>query len=142
MAAVVSTLLLLLLVSMASGTDTVHYVCPQCHSTNMSCNTLDEYATNASDYFNISNTAFVFLAGNHTLSRNVTFRNLFGIELKWEEPGELVFIKCKSQDAGFTFQHIQNLAVIGLDAMECLMKLLCLIIPHYKPLLYSNMSQI
>ena len=111
--------LLTTLLSIEFSFSTVHHVCPQCLPTNASCSTLDMYAANPSKYFNTSDTEFVFFAGNHTLSKNVTFRNLSGITLKGKAPGELVFIACESRGLGFEFEHVLKLVLSNLTFSWC-----------------------
>ena len=84
------------------------------------CHTLSEYATQVGQYFT-SNTAFVFLSGNHSLEKSVSIEEQTSLSLTGDSsPSAQVTsrIVC-SQPASIYFYNISNLVITSLAFISC-----------------------
>jgi len=90
--------------------------CPHVHNTQL-CYILSHIAENPMNYFS-SNTAIIFLPGNHTTdtNRSIIIANVSNITLE----GNGSTIQCiKGREVGFVFIQVTNLSISHLHLYQC-----------------------
>ena len=129
-------LVYILFVPLGSGNEftTLLYVLPHdspglCPTTNMShCQTLNSYVDNAASFF-LSDTALLFLPGNHLLNQTVEFHDITNIGLlsyntSYRQQNPTIMcspphLPGTSIDAGFYFSNITRMQIVNLSFSDC-----------------------
>ena len=114
-------LMLLLFILQRCSTQSIYYVTPTPATPcpGRPCLTLAEYVDRAEQYF-ISNTAFKFLPGNHTLEQSISVENVTSLTLQGNTSylPHTSKIICK-QPASMNFNNVSNMQFDSLEFISC-----------------------
>ena len=80
------------------------------------CRTLEDYA--AQPLETDANMSFLFLEGDHPLSRDFTLSNIWSVSLTYQQGYGVVNITC-SDSGKFVFENVENVIVSNLTMLGC-----------------------